>query len=76
MPIDSDLAYPDYTMSQPTSAPHFSQDFFKESLEIKDSEFTFNDLVNHSNKDKATLFYQLLWREQNDEISLVQNKPE
>lgn len=32
--------------------------------------------MSHSNKEKATLFYQLLWREQNDEIVLIQTNPE
>ena len=42
MPIsDNDLQYPDYTMSQPISAPVFSQDFMKEAMEMNIREFSF-----------------------------------
>ena len=77
MPMgDTDLPYPDYTMSQPITAPMFSQDLLKEAFELNQNEFTINELVEKTGKDKSNVMYQMLWRAQNDEIIMKQESPE
>ena len=51
MPIgDTELPYPDYTMSQPITAPMFSQDLLKEAFDSIDNEFTIDELAHKTGK--------------------------
>ncbi len=77
----TDQPAPDFTMSQTTSYPSHQNDseFLKDAIPadiFSKKDLTLDKLPEIIDKDKASIFYEVLLRAQRGELKLLQDDPE